>query len=133
MAARYYIVTGATAGIGVKIAEGLSRQAGAHVTLVGRNEAKCKFVLESLRKSTGNKNLGPAHFRTFPPDDYFLIDSSEYVFSSISHLSPAYDIADLSSYKDVMAFAKRYRDSGKPLHALVNNAGTRPSILFSHL
>ncbi|GCD76623.1 3-oxoacyl-ACP reductase [Thermaurantimonas aggregans] len=57
------LVGGSTAGIGQAIAERLAA-AGATVTLLARNEAKCKEVLNLL-----NKNIGQQH-------DYILADQT---------------------------------------------------------
>ena len=50
------LVTGATAGIGRETALGLAKL-GAHVVLVGRDEAKTKRVCDELRAATGNEKI----------------------------------------------------------------------------
>ena len=50
------LVTGATAGIGRETARGLARL-GARVIVGGRDEAKTRAVVESIRNSTGNPNV----------------------------------------------------------------------------
>jgi len=39
----------------------------------------------------------------------------------------SYEIVELGSYKSIVSFGKRFRDSGRKLHALVNNVGVGSS------
>jgi len=39
----------------------------------------------------------------------------------------SYEVVDLASYHSIKSFAKRYRESGKPLHVLINNAAIVPN------
>lgn len=50
------LVTGATAGIGRETALGLAKL-GAHVVIVGRDEAKTKQVCDELRAASGNQKI----------------------------------------------------------------------------
>lgn len=61
---KVFLITGATDGIGKAAAKNFA-QRGAHVTLVGRSEAKTQQVLSELKTSTGNENI-----------DYLLCDLS---------------------------------------------------------
>lgn len=40
---------------------------------------------------------------------------------------------DLSSFASTQAFAHKFLDSGKPLHVLINNAGTDEQCLYRHM
>ncbi len=53
---KYYLITGATDGIGKATALAIA-QSGATVVLVGRNPEKSQAVLEEIRSATYNKNL----------------------------------------------------------------------------
>lgn len=93
LAGKTAIVTGASSGIGTETARVLAL-AGANVTLAVRNVKAGEEVAAQLRSS-------------LPPTAGTL---------SVEAL----ELGDLGS---VRAFAKRWLDSGKPLHLLVNNAG----------
>ena len=53
MKGKTVLVTGATAGIGKETALGIAKL-GAHVVIVGRNEAKTKAVVEELKTASSN-------------------------------------------------------------------------------
>ncbi len=65
MKGKTVLVTGATAGIGKETALGIAKL-GAHVVIVGRNEAKTKAVVEELKTASSN-----------PLIDYVLADLSK--------------------------------------------------------
>jgi NAD(P)-dependent dehydrogenase (short-subunit alcohol dehydrogenase family) len=64
MAGRVCLITGATSGIGLVTAHALAAR-GATVALVGRDEAKARATVESIRQQTGNTEV-----------DYLLADFS---------------------------------------------------------
>jgi len=90
---KHFIVTGASAGIGKETVRTLAEW-NASVVMAVRNVKKGTAVLEDIRLSIGRQDL---------PVEVWEMDLSK-----------------LSSVKD---FADRYRDSGRPLHVLINNAG----------
>lgn len=74
----YALITGATGAIGKSIARMIAEQAGYHVTIVGRNEAKTQQAVDELIRSSGNENI-----------DYRLCDLSRR--SEISALADSWD------------------------------------------
>ena len=56
MKGKTVVVTGATNGLGVAIAEGLAHQ-GTTLVIVSRNEAKCEETAKTITKKTGNANV----------------------------------------------------------------------------
>jgi len=48
------------------------------------------------------------------------------VIKATSNSKVSLELCDLSSYLSVVAFAKRYRESKRPLHVLINNAAIVP-------
>src|ERR1051326_6744922 len=58
MQGKVCLITGATSGIGVVTATELARQ-GAHVVIVGRNQAKCDAVIQQIQAQTGNRGVEP--------------------------------------------------------------------------
>ncbi len=56
MAGKVCLVTGATAGIGRVAAQQLAK-AQATVVVVGRNEEKCRTVVDEIKNATGNQNV----------------------------------------------------------------------------
>jgi len=88
----FYIVTGATGGIGRCIAIEIARLGSdRHITLVARNKEKLKSIQQEIIDMTGNPNID-------------------------------YDVVDLGNKQSILSFAQRYQESQKPLNVLVNNA-----------
>jgi len=87
------IVTGASRGIGFEVARSLVAR-GASVHVVCRDAERGATALAALREARGTEG-GEAHLH----------------------------VADLSSLAQIRGFVERYTSSGKPLHALVCNAG----------
>lgn len=56
MTGKVCLVTGATAGIGRVAAEKLAKS-NAEVVVVGRNEEKCRTVVDEIKNATGNQNV----------------------------------------------------------------------------
>lgn len=56
MGDRHVVITGATAGLGKATAEALARKQ-AHLTLVVRDQARGKLLVDELKNSTGNQNI----------------------------------------------------------------------------
>ncbi len=94
------IVTGANTGIGYETTLNLV-QAGAHVIVACRSEAKAKNAIERIQKEIENDNSDDAQM-TFLP-------------------------LDLSSLQSVKKFAKEFKRLKIPLHTLVLNAGVMKS------
>jgi len=96
MAARVFVVTGATSGIGEAIALGIAGQSNQNeVMIVGRNESKCQAARDRIIAQSSNSKI-------------------------------SYEVVDLSLYSSIKKFAAGYRASGRQLHVLVNNAATCP-------
>ena len=54
---KHVVITGATSGLGLETAMALAAR-GARLTLVGRDEQKCKNTLAQIQSTTGNENVG---------------------------------------------------------------------------
>jgi len=83
-----------------------------------------------------NGGIGKAIARQLAQKDFEVImvcrDSKKgelavnEVIKSTSNSKVSLELCDLSSYSSVVAFAKRYRESKRPLHVLINNAAITP-------
>jgi len=153
---RTFLVTGASAGIGEAIALGCAKVPSAAVIIVGRNEQRCKAARDRVAAASHNPNICTPHKSFCLCSIYFCLFSIVWwrvrprvmVFwraralarppTWFCFLSPllvivafviAYEVVDLSSYRSVSDFTKKFRESGKALHVLVNNAGWPHSLL----
>lgn len=66
MNSRVFLVTGATAGIGLAIARGCARVPQSEVILVGRNEAKCRESRDAIVAETSNRSVCALHVPSSP-------------------------------------------------------------------
>jgi dehydrogenase/reductase SDR family protein 12 len=89
-----YLVTGASSGLGIALADQLARL-GADVHMMVRNLEKGRDAKARLSELTGSDRL---------------------------HLWEC----DLADSESILAFAERFREDGRPLRALINNAGSMP-------
>ncbi|THH10333.1 hypothetical protein EW146_g8403 [Bondarzewia mesenterica] len=94
IAGQTVVITGANTGIGYEIAKYMAANGAARVILACRNEAKGRAAADILTRETGCQP-GTVEYRSL----------------------------DLASFASVRAFVQAYKESGMPLHILVNNAG----------
>ncbi|KAA1473014.1 NAD(P)-binding protein [Dentipellis sp. KUC8613] len=93
LAGKVTIVTGGNTGIGYEIAKGLAANGAERVIIACRNEQKGAQAVKTLTEGTGRA-------------------------AGIVECWPL----DLASLASVRSFARRFLESGLPLHLLVNNA-----------
>jgi len=79
------VVTGATQGIGLAVAEGLARE-GAHLLLCARDEERIKAVAEEIGERFGVKAAGMKADVTDPADIDRLAEHAEQIFAGVDIL-----------------------------------------------
>ncbi|XP_063956803.1 retinol dehydrogenase 12-like [Lytechinus pictus] len=107
LADKTIVVTGANTGIGYETAKSLA-QVGAKVILACRSEPKAQEAIDQMKKEHAEEKADP---------------KKQKIKINVDDLSVEFMALDLGSLQSTMTFIEAYKNTGRPLHVLICNAG----------